>query len=41
MKNITVAKGLNGRKWTKGMQQIWNTEEINQFVDMWNRVLQT
>jgi hypothetical protein len=37
-KSISVADGIQDNKWTRGLQQIANTEEINQFVELWQRV---
>jgi hypothetical protein len=37
-KNISVAEALHDRKWSRGLQQITSTEDINSFVDLWQRL---
>jgi hypothetical protein len=37
-KNISVAEGLQDRKWTRGLQRITSTDEINQLVDLWHKI---
>jgi hypothetical protein len=34
-KNISVAEALHDRKWSRGLQRITSTEDINNFVGLW------
>jgi hypothetical protein len=33
-----VAEGLQDHEWTRGLQRIASTQEINQFVELWQKV---
>jgi hypothetical protein len=39
-KRITVAQGCMNSSWMRGLQAITSTDEINQFVQLWNMLRQ-